>query len=332
MLSLQGIRHQYSGRSVVDLDNFTLPKGEVSALVGPNGCGKSTLLRIMALLEKPDEGFVSIRGIPVQDDQSRRKLRGAVTLVEQRPFLFKGTVTSNLEYALGVNGSGASNRAERARDALKRLDITHLADKDAAELSEGEKQITAIARAVSLRPDVLLLDEPTSAADRSTAGRVHTALADEAARGATVLFTSHHLQEAFRWADIVSAMQDGNIKGAAPENLFRCQIPEGKPGHRTLDLGPLSLQVVTDLFGLRTLVIPAKDIVLSRTPLASSARNQLTGKVIEVRDDGPLGVSVVVDTGVDLTVRITLQSLQEMGISLGSEVVLSIKATAVQIF
>lgn len=333
MLSLSGIHHEYSGQMVVDMDEFTLAGGKVSALVGPNGCGKSTLLRIMALLEKPDRGFVSFRGDPIHTERTRRMLRGtSITLVEQRPFLFKGTVLKNVQYALRVSGCGPADLQSKALAALERLKISHLAEKQVDQLSEGEKQVSAIARAVSLQPDVLLLDEPTSAADRSTVDRIHRVLEEESTRGAAVLFTSHQLNVAFRWANNISAMQEGRITEAAPENLFSCQIPEGEPGNRTVSLGPITLQVVTDLCGQRTLAIPAKDIVLSLSPLASSARNQLTGKVISIRDDGPMGVSVVVDTGVDISVRITLQSLREMHIALGSQIILSIKATAIQIF
>ncbi len=332
MLSLSNIAHEYGGRPVLDIAEFSLAEGEVSALVGANGCGKSTLLRILALLETPTGGFVSFGGDPVVAEAKRRQYRGKITLVEQRPFLFKGSVLSNLEYALRLGDPLSSNRKSKAREALARLEISHLGIKSSDELSEGEKQIVAIARATALKPDVFLLDEPTSAADRSTAMRIHQLLAEEASRGASVLFTSHQLPEAFRWANILSAMQNGKITDAAPENIFRCNIPVAEAGTRTIRVGKVDLQVVTALNGERTLAIPAEDIVLSKAPFQSSARNQLTGKVISIRDDGPVGVSVVVDAGIDITARITLQSLKEMEISLASEVVLAVKATAIQVF
>src|SRR5258708_522853 len=114
MLELRAVRHRYEGRVVLDLEQFTLPRTGSVAVVGHNGAGKSTLLRLLALLEPPPEGRIVFDGTAVPPPRrAPASLRRRVTLVEQRPILFRGTVRENLEYGLrltdvaraAINGS-----------------------------------------------------------------------------------------------------------------------------------------------------------------------------------------------------------------------------------
>src|ERR1700687_4165709 len=102
MLELRHVRHRYGGRVVLELDRFDVAPGSQVAIVGHNGSGKSTLLRILALLEEPTEGEVLADGQNVRGAPSRRTARRRVTLVEQRPVLFRGTVRTNLGFGLRV--------------------------------------------------------------------------------------------------------------------------------------------------------------------------------------------------------------------------------------
>jgi len=110
MLELRGVRHRYEGRVVLDLEQFSVPRTAAVAVVGHNGAGKSTLLRLLALLEAPTEGQVFWNGTAVPR-RPAASLRRRVTLVEQRPVLFRGTVRENLEYGLRVReiGQAAAN-------------------------------------------------------------------------------------------------------------------------------------------------------------------------------------------------------------------------------
>src|SRR3989442_5116341 len=107
MLELRAVRHRYDGRVVLDLERFAVAAGALIAIVGPNGSGKSTLLRLLALLEPPSEGEVVLDGTIVAGGSAARppaELRRRVTLVEQRPVLFRGTVRDNLGFGLRVRG------------------------------------------------------------------------------------------------------------------------------------------------------------------------------------------------------------------------------------
>ncbi len=331
MLSARALQHRYRGRSVLAVDALDLEPGSALALVGPNGAGKSTLLRILAFLERPAAGTLLLDGRPVTTAAERRAARRHVTLVEQRPLLFPGTVRDNVRYALGLHGVHGPAAARRTSAALERLGVAPLADRPARALSDGETQRVAVARAVALEPRILLLDEPVAGADRAAAHQFYRVLEEERVRGAALCFASHQLEDAYRWSDRLIALAGGRATPVTPENLFRAELPDGS-GARTVRLGPLELEVVTDRAGPVTLAIPPTDIVVSLQPLASSARNQLRGRVTKIAEDGKGGVTLTVDVGVELAARVTPRALQELSISLGSEVVLSIKATAVRVF
>ncbi|MBI4419194.1 MAG: ATP-binding cassette domain-containing protein, partial [Gemmatimonadetes bacterium] len=111
---MRDLRHGYGGRVVLEIGELDLEAGVATALVGPNGSGKSTLLRILAFVDPPSRGSLRLDGQPVATGAQRHAARQIVTLVEQRPFLFRGTVARNVSYALrvrGVEGTEATRRA-----------------------------------------------------------------------------------------------------------------------------------------------------------------------------------------------------------------------------
>jgi tungstate transport system ATP-binding protein len=331
MLSARHVEHYYGRRRVLAVDEIGVRPGEVLAVVGPNGSGKSTLLRILACVERPTRGTVFWHDRPVKTSAELRAIRRRVTLVEQHPWLFRGKVRDNVRFPLGLRGIGGSEAESRVRESLAALSAEELADRDTRELSQGEIQKVAIARALACDPQILLLDEPTSAADPRSSAALYRLLDRLRARGIGLCLASHQLEEAYRWADRVVALADGCPSPVTPENLFRTEIPEGS-GARRVKAGPLELYVLSDRSGPATVAIPPEDIVVSTAPLQSSARNQFTGRVLRIADDGRGKVTLTVDVGTELIARITRQSLDELKLTVGSEVVLTIKTMAVRVF
>ncbi|UCF40876.1 MAG: ATP-binding cassette domain-containing protein [Gemmatimonadota bacterium] len=331
MLEALGIEHAYGGRAVLSVDALELERGTVTAVVGPNGSGKSTLLRILSFVERPRAGAILLEGGLVVGRRERLAARRRVTMVEQHPYLFPGDVRHNLLYALALHGVRGAVAAQRADAALERLQVAHLAQRPARDLSAGETQRVAIARALSLEPSVLLLDEPAGIIDRAATAQLYRVLDEERARGATLCFASHQLEDAYRWSDRLVALAEGRVSRVTPENLFRADVPGGS-GAKTVRVGPLHVQVVTEKAGPATIAIPADEIVVSREPLHSSARNEFPGRVTRIGDDGRGGITLMVDVGVELAARITPRALDELGIGLGTEVVLAVKAMAVRVF
>src|SRR6267154_3946150 len=287
MLELRGVRHRYEGRVVLDLEQFTVPRTGATAIVGHNGAGKSTLLRLLALLETPTAGQVLFDGTVVPR-RPPAALRRRVTLVEQRPILFRGTVRENLEYGLRVRDVGQTAANGILADVVERLGLQTLLSRRRHELSDGEVQRVAVARALVLRTDVLLLDEPASSADRAAAGALYRALAAErAARPFAVCIASHQLEDAYRWADDIRALAEGRLSPVTPENLFRVELPPGSGETKHTRVGAIDIAVATDRTGPVVLAVPPTDIFVSREPLPSSARNVLRGRVTRVATHRP---------------------------------------------
>jgi tungstate transport system ATP-binding protein len=340
MLELRGVRHRYNGRLVLDLHRFEVPPGALIAIVGPNGSGKSTLLRLLALLEVPTEGEVALDGTVVSGGRSRARpdagWRRRVTLVEQRPILLYGTVRDNLAFGLRVRGARrvAVNRA--VEDVAARLGVAPLLERRRHELSDGEVQRVAVARALAVEPDVLLLDEPVSSADRATAQTLYRALDEERRRRPlAICLASHQLEDAYRWADDVRALADGKLSPVTPENLFRVELPAPESGAGDLKhvrVGAIEIAAMTDKSGPAILAVPPTDIFVSLEPLPSSARNVFGGCVTRLARQRPGTIHVTADVGVELIAVVTEEAARDLQLALGSRVVFAFKASAVRVF
>ena len=325
------LRQEFGGRTALALASLEVREGARLAVVGPNGAGKSTLLRLLAFVDTPVSGTIALEGRRVASAAERRAARRRVTMVEQRPYLFRGTVLGNVAYGLHSRGVPRSEAGERAAEALARLRMREFAGRDTRALSEGEIQRVAVARALAVEPVALLLDEPVSGADRAAQHALFEALAEEQSRRPlTIVFASHLLEDAYRWADDLLALHQGRASPVTPENLFRVDLPGGTP-MQIVKVGPLVLQVVTDRQGPATLAIPPEEIVLSTEPLHSSARNVLQGRIVRVAEHGG-AMRVTVDAGIELVSLITRQSFEEMGLAVGGSAFASFKSVAVRVF
>jgi tungstate transport system ATP-binding protein len=333
VLELRGVRHRYEGRTVLDLDRFTVERGTTVAIAGPNGSGKSTLLRLAALVERPTEGEVWLDG---RRASPSRAFRSGVTLVEQRPVLFRGTVRENLAYGLRVRGMARAAANDRLEATARRLDLLPLLERRRSELSEGETQRVAVARALVVESEVLLLDEPVSSADRTATQQLFRMLQEERARRPlTVCLASHQLEDAYRWSDDLRVLADGRLAPVTPENLFRVDIPPGAPDTtRHVPVGPITISVATERIGPAILAVAPSDIFVSREPVASSARNVFSGHVTRLARSRPGGglVHVTADVGIELVAAVTEEAVRELALSPGATVTFAFKASAVRVF
>ena len=336
MVELRGVRHRYDGRLVLNLDQFAVPAGAQVAVVGHNGSGKSTLLRLLALLEAPSEGAVLWDGSPVPR-RPPLALRRRVTLVEQRPILLRGSVRDNLGFGLQVRGIGRTAVNRQVETVADQFGLTLLLERRRHELSDGEVQRVAVARALAVRPDLLLLDEPTSSADRAAAGTLYRALAQEQATRAerpfAVCIASHQLEDAYRWADDIRALAEGRLSPVTPENLFRVEL-RGAGDTKHARVGTIDIAVATDRTGAVVLAVPPTDIFVSREPLPSSARNVFSGRVTRIAAQRPGGgiVHVTADVGVELVAVVTAEAARDLALAPDAPVVFSFKASAVRVF
>ncbi len=216
---LDAVRHGYAGRVVLAIPHFSIHPGEMLALVGPSGAGKSTLLRLLQFLETPDTGTIAYAGQAIAGEPPLA-VRRAITTVFQRPALLSGTVLHNVAYGLRLRGERTARAAATA--ALDALGLAPLASKPAHTLSGGEIQRLALARAMVLRPAVLLLDEPTANLDPANVQVIEQAVvALHREHATTIVLVTHNLFQARRLATRTAVLLDGQIiESGSTADLF----------------------------------------------------------------------------------------------------------------
>ena len=192
MYRLQSIRKLYGSNVALDIEELTIAEGRLYTLTGANGAGKSTLLGILAFLVPPTSGEIFYAGKRVDwNHGSVEEYRRKVTLLHQSPYLFGGSVRDNVAFGLKVRGIPGEEQRRIVDRALDGVGLQGFRDRMARELSGGEAQRVAMARALALEPEVLLLDEPLANIDRETTGLLETVIASLPARGTTVVMTTH---------------------------------------------------------------------------------------------------------------------------------------------
>ncbi|MCJ8504051.1 ABC transporter ATP-binding protein [Kocuria flava] len=221
-LVLEGVTKRYGDSSGARSLDLTVAQGELVTLIGPSGCGKSTTLRLIAGLERPDEGTVRIAGEVVADGRRfQEPEHRRVGLVFQDHALFPHlTVARNV--AFGLDRMPRAERAARVEEVLGLVRLGHLAGRYPHELSGGEQQRVALARALAPRPAVVLLDEPFSSLDESLRGQVRRdTIATLQETGTTAVLVTHDQTEALSVGHRVVVMHDGLIEQAdSPERVF----------------------------------------------------------------------------------------------------------------
>ncbi|MBS2936814.1 ABC transporter ATP-binding protein [Nocardioides sp. J2M5] len=214
-VELTDLTRVYGAMRALDGLTLHLEPGELVCLLGPSGCGKTTALRILAGLDHPTSGSVSVGGKDLTKVPANKRDMG---MVFQAYSLFPHmTVVDNVAFGLKLRGRDAASRRARAGDMLDLVGLGQHADRYAHQLSGGQQQRVALARALAVEPSVLLLDEPLSALD----AKVRVQLRDEIRRvqvevGTTTLFVTHDQEEALAVADRVGVMNAGRLEQLAP--------------------------------------------------------------------------------------------------------------------
>jgi putative spermidine/putrescine transport system ATP-binding protein len=220
-ISLERVSRTFGQVRALDDLSLDVQPGELLALLGPSGCGKTTLLRVVAGLERPDEGTVRIGATDVTRVPARKRPIG---MVFQSYALFPNlTVAENVRFPLDVRGVARAQADERVAELLELVQLSAEATRYPHQVSGGQAQRCALARALAPRPQVLLLDEPLSALDVV----VRATLRDEIRRvqqsvGTTTVYVTHDQSEALAIADRVAVMNRGRIEQVGrPEEIYR---------------------------------------------------------------------------------------------------------------
>jgi tungstate transport system ATP-binding protein len=225
LLAVRDLTVVLGGVTALDRLSLTLEPGLRTVVLGPNGAGKSVLLRALHGLIAPTSGTIE------WGMRNGRPPRQA--MVFQRPVMLRRSAIANINYALAVNGVPEPERTHRASAALSRVGLTSLAYRPARVLSGGEQQRLALARAWSLEPEILLLDEPTASLDPGATAEIERVIASIAAEGTRIVMTTHNLGQARRLADEVVFVDSGRATERTQADRFFDQ-PATPEAHRFL--------------------------------------------------------------------------------------------------
>jgi molybdopterin-binding protein len=356
MISLQHVSARAGRFELTDI-SFDVPQGAYGIVIGPAGSGKTTLLETIAGVVRATAGRVLLGGDDLTTAPPERRRLG---IVYQHAYLFPHlTVRENVEY-------GASNH-EVIDDVSARFGVDALANRSVESLSGGERQLVAIARALARRPEVLLLDEPFSALDPRTRNIVRRVLRTVYyERRFTVLQVTHDFAEAGLLGDVAIMLDRGRVvqkgdpeqvfrKPASPyiadflgaENVFagtaqpiRSEAPDWVEGDKdefmqyavAFTTGGLTFYALGDVVpGPAHAVIRAEEISLSAEPSMSSVQNQFRGRIVEIVPAGALSRVTVDASGTPIVAAVTARSVRELALSIGTDVVVGFKATAVHL-
>ncbi|PSQ96265.1 MAG: ABC transporter ATP-binding protein [Bacteroidetes bacterium SW_9_63_38] len=232
-VDIQEVTHRYGGHEALRSVTLDVPAGALYGLLGPNGSGKTTLFRILSTLMPPSEGNARVFGL--NTTQRSEAVRNRLGVVFQDPALDEAlTVRENLRFQASLYGLSGGDRRARIDELLARLDVTDRADDSVDELSGGLQRRVDLARGLLHRPDLLLLDEPTTGLDPGVRRAFWTAIDRlREAEGTTLLLATHLMDEAER-CDRVGILSDGAL------------VADGTPAALKAELGNQTLWVETD--------------------------------------------------------------------------------------
>lgn len=351
-LLVDGLSKHYEDKTVLDIENLTINRGEVLAVIGPNGSGKSTLLRLIAHLEEPVAG--SIRLALDKGSISDLDIRRRMAVVFQEPLLFSGTVLDNITYGLKLRKIPKPQIDQKVRVIADMFGIAHLLDRPSNKISGGEAQRVSFARALVLEPELLLLDEPMASLDPPTRESLLVDLCrilDELEM--TAIYVTHELTEAIILADCWVVMDEGKIvQTGTPqevmaypvnkkiadfvgvENILKGEITGHSDGLARIKIRNVEIEAVDGVNSVDDVwvFIRPENIVVETEEFGkkTSVRNRFAGEIERMLDVGAF-YRVIVDCGFPLAVFVTKRSVEEMGLKLGQRVWTSFKATGVHV-
>jgi len=219
LYTIQSLVHAYRDQTVLTIDRLEIPGGAIVGIIGPNGSGKSTFLRLAGFVEKPTAGQISYNGKPAAPFAP--EVRHKVSFMPQEPFLMKRSVLGNVSYGLKIR-KDFDRLEQRAQAALAwvGLDPHEFIKRPSYALSGGEAQRVALAARLILKPEVLLLDEPTASIDALSAQLIKDAAFKVRSEwGTTLIIASHDWQWLYGVCDRVVHLVRGRLMGTGRENI-----------------------------------------------------------------------------------------------------------------
>ena len=325
MIIIDHLSYSYDRTEALSIENLSIEKGVTTIFLGSNGSGKTTLLKILSGLLNPSKGSINRDSV---------NLKKNAILVHQIPYLFSGTVGYNIDFVLKIKKLSIDNRKKIIKDSLEQAGIFHLYRRKTSQLSGGEKHRLAIARALAMEPEILVLDEPFAHIDVESRILIEHILEKRANSGKTTVLSTHDLALAYRLADRIIYLENGKIKEQefnflkgfiSKRDEHFCSFLAGTAKEKVTILAPVSDG------NYKVAVIPYSDIILSKDRIESSAQNQLSGEITGFRKSGSQ-YFITVNCGVEITAIITDRSASKFQLEEKKKIFVNFKASAVRLY
>ena len=347
MLRIESISVNLGKFSIRNI-SLEIKSNEYFIIIGPSGAGKTILLETIVGIHAPLSGMVWLdnKNITALSPHKRN-----IGMVYQDYMLFPHlSVEDNIAFGLKQKKVPREEQKKMVEECSDLLNISDLLSRFPVTLSGGEQQRIALARALVLKPELLLLDEPMNALDSCTRDRMRMELSRiRKLTGTTIIQITHHFDDVYTLADRIALMKDGEIvQVGEPENVF--QHPSDTFVAEFLGIGNIIrgygtrsgnlteikttkgqvFYAASPVTGDVVATLHPEDVIISRAPFASSARNCMNGTVSELISSGST-IRVILDVGFSLMALLTRESCSELHLEPGTKVFATFKASAVHL-
>lgn len=337
LFRLDKLTRSHGNRTVLDIDHLEIEANRIYTLIGPNGAGKTSLLKILAFLDRPSSGHLFFQGSRVLYQEKKLfALRRQVVLLDQNPIMFSGSVWKNVEFGLQVRKIALKEQKQRIEEALELVGMEKFYRYDARGLSGGETKRIALARALVLRPEVLLCDEPTANVDNENQEIILGIIErlNKEKKG-SIIFSTHYLSQGQRLADHTLLLQNGALSDLVNENIFRVNlINSSEKGLLCQLTGQLYLKLLKEHLPegvkLAKLHIDPSRIVFNPKTTNPREGNYLNGHITELSQQSGK-IRMVVDIGVKLALILRMEQYRQEKPAIGDKAQLFIPHSGVSL-
>jgi tungstate transport system ATP-binding protein len=335
LYELTGLEKVLGGRKILDIPAYSIRTGRIYSLTGPNGAGKTTLLKILAFLDRPSSGEIRFCSRTVQQiERELLELRRRVVMVDQSPLLFTRSVAGNVGFGLKLRKVPSAERRKRVAEALELVGMEKFLRAEAHRLSGGETKRVALARALAIRPKVLLCDEPTANVDSENQKIILDILARiNRYEKTSIIFSTHYQSLEQKFAHSCLNLQLGRLSESQIDDVFEAEQIEHQNGHVLCRLAekavlrlPRWLVPEDRFFSLR--IEQEKIRLATEEEVRRAGGISVKGRVV-LTEASSGAIQIRIDVGIPLELVVAPQIYADRPVLIGEEVTVIIPDDAI---